>query len=108
MDANPAKRRKVDQTGAYSSGSNGPPLNIAAIGGTSRPSTFALQAQELLQELRIDYDKSFPGADETLRRIKAAIEAIQPQGPTPVSSLPWSSRLSGSASRSRMLIRVSY
>lgn len=87
MDANPAKRRKLDHQTPDESGSKGSAaaLNAAAAGGTSRPSTFVLQTQELLGELRIDYDKSFAGAEDLLHRIKATIEGIQPQGPTPVS-----------------------
>lgn len=87
METSPAKRRKLD----HQSSSGGPPSNgaaalgAAATAGTSRPSTFVLQAQELLSESRIDYEKAFSGADALCHRIKSTIEAIEPQSPTPVS-----------------------
>lgn len=70
METSPAKRRKLDHQAS----------------GTSRPSTFVLQAQELLGESRVDYEKAFSGADALCHRIKSTIEAIAPQSPTPVST----------------------
>lgn len=89
MDWNPAKRRKLEHRLPHqdepSSTGAADALDAAATAGTSRPSAFILQTQELLRELRINYDKSFAGADDLLRRIKSTIEAIHPQGATPVS-----------------------
>lgn len=91
MDSNPAKRRKLEHQPPHqdspSSTSASDALDAAATAGTSRPSAFVLQTQELLREARINYDKSFPGADDLLRQIKSIIEAVQPQGPLPVSVL---------------------
>lgn len=86
MDNNPAKRRKVDHReprGLAADGSAA--LDAAAQAGTPRPSTFALQTQELLREVRLDYDKTFAGADALLHRIKSTLEATKPHEPTPVS-----------------------
>lgn len=87
MDANPAKRRKVDHhesRGLVADGSAA--LDAAAQAGTPRPSTFALQTQELLREVRLDYNKTFAGADDLLHRIKSTIEATKPHDLTPVSA----------------------
>ncbi|KAJ4405679.1 U3 snoRNP protein [Gnomoniopsis sp. IMI 355080] len=88
MDSNPAKRRKLEHRPPHQDESTSigaaDALDDAATAGTSRPSAFVLQTQELLRELRINYDKSFAGADDLLRHIKATIEAIHPQGPTPI------------------------
>lgn len=92
MDSNPAKRRKLEHQPPHQDQSSATgaadALDAAAIAGTSRPSAFVLQTQELLREVRINYDKSFSGADDLLRQIKTTIEDIHPQGPTPVSHLP--------------------
>lgn len=87
METSPAKRRKLDhQTSSGVPVSNGAAaLDAAAIAGTSRPSTFVLQAQELLSESRLNYEKAFPGADGLCHRLKSTIEAIESQGPTLVS-----------------------
>ncbi|KAJ0115952.1 hypothetical protein J7T55_004122 [Diaporthe amygdali] len=84
MDSNPAKRRKLDHEshGLVANGSAA--LDAAAQAGTPRPSTFALQAQELLNEVRLDYSKTFAGADDLLHRIKSTIEETKPHGPTPI------------------------
>lgn len=87
MDTNPAKRRKVDHhesRGPVADGSAA--LDAAAQAGTPRPSTFALQTQELLREVRLDYNKTFAGADDLLHRIKSTLEATKPHGLTPVSA----------------------
>lgn len=92
MDQNPAKRRKLEHQEPNESTSNGSAaLEAAATAGTSRPSTFVLQTQELLKEVRVNYTKYFSGADEFLHRVKSTIEGIGPQGPTPVSFLSFSS-----------------
>lgn len=85
MDTNPAKRRKVDHhesRGLVADGSAA--LDAAAQAGTPRPSTFALQTQELLREVRLDYNKTFAGADDLLHRIKSTLEATKPHDLTPV------------------------
>ena len=50
-----------------------------------QPTTFVLETDELLKESRLDYEKTFEGVDDLLRRIKAAIESIEPHEPLPVS-----------------------
>lgn len=86
MDTNPAKRRKVDHhksRGPVADGSAA--LDAVAQAGTPRSSTFVLQTQELLREVRLDYNKTFAGADELLHRIKSTLEATKAHDPTPVS-----------------------
>ncbi|KAJ4387965.1 U3 snoRNP protein [Gnomoniopsis smithogilvyi] len=88
MDSNPAKRRKLEhQPPCQDESSTGvvDALDAAATAGTSRPSAFVLQTQELLREVRINYEKTFAGADDLLRQIKSTIEAIHPQSPTPIN-----------------------
>lgn len=83
MDSNPAKRRKLEHQPPHQD--DNPLHGTAASAGTSRPSAFMLQTKELLGEVRLNHDKAFPGADALLHQIKAAIEAIEPRDPTPVS-----------------------
>lgn len=86
MDFSPAKRRKVDHPASQGPVPDGAAaLDAPATAATSRPSTFVLQTQELLGEVRLDYEKCFAAADDLLYRIKSTIEAIEPQDPTPVS-----------------------
>lgn len=88
MESSPAKRRKLDHQ-ADQPGSNGlSPSDDAPTAATSvlPPSSFVLQTQELLAGVRVNHEKVFSGADDLLHRIKSAIEAIEPQAPTPVSN----------------------
>lgn len=94
MDTNPAKRRKVghhESRGPVADGSAA--LDAIAQAGTPRSSTFVLQTQELLREVRLDYNKTFAGADELLHRIKSTLEATKAHDPTPVSPPPQPSGL---------------
>lgn len=80
----PAKRRKLDhgQDGAERA------LEQAASTGLSRSRAFVLEAEELLDSVRLDYAKAFDGADDLLHRIKDSVEAIKAHGPLPVRELP--------------------
>ncbi|KAJ4292976.1 U3 snoRNP protein [Collariella sp. IMI 366227] len=74
MDSAPAKRRKLghSQDGAEVA------LESAATTGISRSRAFVLEAEELLDSVRLDYAAAFDGADGLLHRIKESIEAIKP------------------------------
>ncbi|PSR79860.1 Nrap protein [Coniella lustricola] len=82
MDSNPAKRRKLD----HQASQNEPAATLDAIAtaSASRSGAFGLQSNELLEEIRLDYDKVFSDADRLLYNIKAAIEAVAARGPTPI------------------------
>ena len=87
MAANPAKRRKLGPDES---------LDQAVSVAVRQPTTFVLETDELLKESRLDYEKSFKGVDDLLRRIKSSIESIASHEPLPVSqsTLPghlWSS-----------------
>ncbi|KAK3990963.1 putative nucleolar protein 6 [Cladorrhinum sp. PSN332] len=81
MDSAPAKRRKLDhsQDGAEKA------LQSASTVGLSRSRAFVLEAEELLEEVRLDYGTALEGADELLHRIKGSIEAINSQEPLPIT-----------------------
>jgi len=83
MDSSPAKRRKL----AHSHDGGEKALQAAAT-GVSRSRAFALEAEELLEEVRLDYATALEGADELLHRIKNSIEAIKSQEPLPVRNRP--------------------
>jgi U3 small nucleolar RNA-associated protein 22 len=78
MAVNPAKRRKLGPAGEAS-------LDQAISVAVRQPTTFVLETDELLKESRLDYEKSFEGVDDLLRRIKTSIESIGPHEPLPVS-----------------------
>lgn len=80
MDSAPAKRRKLDhaQDGAELA------LESAASTGVSRSRAFVLEAEELLDSVRLDYATALEGADSLLHRIKNAIEVIKPHDALPV------------------------
>ncbi len=82
MDSAPAKRRKIE----HSKGSTDKALQSAASTGISRSRAFILEAEELLEEVSLDYATAFAGADDLLHKIKGSIEAIEPQGSLPVRS----------------------
>ncbi|KAJ9148608.1 U3 small nucleolar RNA-associated protein 22 [Pleurostoma richardsiae] len=83
MDANPSKRRKLDHQDPAAP-RDGLSLMSASSAGMYRPSTFILETEELLKEVRVDYGNTFAGADDLLHRIKNAIESIKPHDPIPV------------------------
>lgn len=81
MYSAPAKRRKIEhkQDGAEKA------LESAVrTTGVSRGRAFILEAEELLDEVRIDYKTALEGADELLHRIKGAVEAIASNDALPV------------------------
>jgi U3 small nucleolar RNA-associated protein 22 len=43
-----------------------------------------LEAEELLDSVRLDYETAFEGTDDLLHRVKGAIEAIKAHEPLPV------------------------
>ncbi|KAH8677499.1 Nrap protein [Xylariales sp. PMI_506] len=49
-----------------------------------QPSTFVLEIEELLKEVKVEYDAIFKGADELLREIKDSVDTIEPHGPLPI------------------------
>lgn len=52
-------------------------LQTAASIGMSRSRTFILEAEELLEEVGLDYATAFGGAEELLHKIKGSIEAME-------------------------------
>ncbi|KAK4143048.1 Nrap protein [Dichotomopilus funicola] len=80
MDSAPAKRRKLDHApdGAELA------LESAASTGVSRSRAFVLEAEELLDSVRLDYATALEGADGLLHRTKNAIEAIKPHDALPI------------------------
>ena len=80
MDAAPAKRRRIGhaQDGAERA------LESAASTGFSRSRAFVLEAEELLDSVRLDYEAAFEGTDDLLHRVKGAIEAIKAHESLPV------------------------
>lgn len=91
MDAAPAKRRKLDhsQDGAEVA------LESAASTGISRSRALVLEAEELLDSVRLDYATALEGADDLLHRIKSAIEGIKSHEALPVCELGPCSKAKG-------------
>lgn len=83
MDSAPTKRRKLDHTqdGAELA------LESAASTGVSRFRAFILEAEELLDSVRLDYGTALEGADGLLHRIKGVIEGIKAHDALPVGYL---------------------
>ncbi|SPQ24728.1 215f0399-e698-4099-963f-f3b6416b7bed [Thermothielavioides terrestris] len=81
MEPAPAKRRKLGHgpEGAEAA------LESAASTGISRSRAFVLEAEELLDSVRLDHATALDGADALLHRIKEAIEAIKPHEPRPIA-----------------------
>ncbi|OTB02372.1 hypothetical protein M426DRAFT_196367 [Hypoxylon sp. CI-4A] len=85
MEANSAKRRKIDHT-------NGGPTYEAANSsastmGASGASAFILETEELLKEVKLDYSKTSANVEETLRKFKDVIEAAESHEPLPIGEL---------------------
>ena len=80
MSSAPAKRRKIGHTqdGAEVA------LQSAASTGISRSRAFVLEAEELLDSVRLDYGTALDGADGLLHRIKGTVEGIKAHDPRPV------------------------
>ena len=86
MEMNPAKRRKLGpHSGSRSANMETLAFQQASTGGTSQPNIFALEAQELLKEVRLDYKTAFPEVDRLLLRLKELVGRIEPHEPIPVS-----------------------
>ncbi|KAK4179379.1 putative nucleolar protein 6 [Triangularia setosa] len=81
MESGPAKRRKLDHS---QDGAEKALESALSAGGVSRSRAFILEAEELLEEARIDYKVAFEGADQLLHKIKGSIEAIKSQEPLPI------------------------
>lgn len=83
MSSAPAKRRKLghSQDGAEVA------LESAASAGISRSRAFVLEAEELLDSVRLDYEIALDGVDALLHRTKGAVEAIKAHDPRPVYEL---------------------
>ena len=78
MEPGSAKRRKLahsDQNGASKA------LATVAATGPSRSRAFILEAEELLNEIKVDYATALEGVDGLLHQIKGSIEAIEPRDP---------------------------
>ncbi|KAL2167229.1 hypothetical protein VTG60DRAFT_1580 [Thermothelomyces hinnuleus] len=80
MDSTPAKRRKLD----HSQDDAEVLLQSAASTGISRSRAFILEAEELLDSVRLDYETALDGADNLLHRIKGTIEGIKPHEALPI------------------------
>ncbi len=87
MESNPAKRRKMGHTAGDELYAPRPLDAAAASAGLFRPSTFILETAELLEQSRVDYSKLLPGAEELLRRVKTAVEAVETHEPVLVGSV---------------------
>ncbi|KAJ2895304.1 hypothetical protein MKZ38_006714 [Zalerion maritima] len=74
MESSP-KRRKLDHAGAIATS-----IEL----GVHRHNTFVLETQELLKEIRPNYKEKFPDAEDALRRVKKAAEAIEPHDAIPM------------------------
>ncbi|KAK4150106.1 Nrap protein [Chaetomidium leptoderma] len=81
MDSAPVKRRKLAhvQDGAEIA------LQSAASTGISRSRAFVLEAEELLDSVRLDYGTALEGVDDLLHRIKDAVEGIKSHDPRPLA-----------------------
>jgi U3 small nucleolar RNA-associated protein 22 len=101
MESNSPKRRKLDH------GHEGPTFESAASSsmGASGSSAFVLETDELLKEVKLDYQNAFPGLDQTLRQFKEAIESLGQYGPVPVCA-PGFHR-NACCSHDRLLIGIS-
>ncbi|KAI0188841.1 Nrap protein [Astrocystis sublimbata] len=80
MESHSPKRRKLDHS------HGGPTFQSAASSsmGASGSSTFVLETDELLSEVKLDYSSAFPALDQTLRQLKDAIEGLEQYGPIPI------------------------
>ncbi|KAK0625292.1 Nrap protein [Bombardia bombarda] len=82
MEPNHAKRRKTQHSREGARKALGA---VASSGGLSKSRAFILEADELLEEISLDYGAALEGVDDLLRRIKGSIEAIEPRESLPVT-----------------------
>lgn len=88
MEEASPKRRKLDHSSSHSHAQS-LTYDSAASAGLYRPSTFILETEELLKEIRVDYGRALSGADSLLHDLKNAIESnIESHAPTPVCKPP--------------------
>ncbi|KAI0474968.1 pre-rRNA processing protein utp22 [Xylariaceae sp. FL0804] len=80
METNAPKRRKL----GHENGGPGFESTASSSMGASGSSTFMLEAEELLKEVRLDYGRAFSGLNDTLRELKDAIEGLEGHGPKPI------------------------
>lgn len=59
--------------------------NALYAGSLYKSSLFKLQIDELMAEVRLNYEKQLNGVDDALRRLKSLIEAIDERDGLPVS-----------------------
>ncbi|KAI1370993.1 Nrap protein [Hypoxylon crocopeplum] len=103
MEANAAKRRKLDQTNggpsfeavapsfdavapipeAISTSFNAVAPSTSSM-GASGASAFVLETEELLKEVKWDYGNTVTSFEDTLRQFKDAIEASEPHPPVSI------------------------
>ncbi|KAL2023734.1 hypothetical protein VTK56DRAFT_1448 [Thermocarpiscus australiensis] len=81
MDSVPAKRRKID----HAQDDAEKALVSAASTGITRSRAFVLEAEELLDTVRLDYGSDLDGADDLLHRVKGVIEAVKPHDPLQIA-----------------------
>ncbi|WPJ65254.1 hypothetical protein SMAC4_08609 [Sordaria macrospora] len=74
MEPGSAKRRKTGHSRGESAVGN---IDAAASSGLSRGRAFILEAEELLDEVKLDYATALEGVDSLLHKIKGSIEAIE-------------------------------
>ncbi|KAK3485202.1 Nrap protein [Neurospora hispaniola] len=75
MEPGSAKRRKIGHSrGGESAVGN---IDAAASSGLSRGRAFILEAEELVDEVKLDYATALEGVDSLLHKIKGSIEAIE-------------------------------
>ncbi|TPX18245.1 uncharacterized protein E0L32_002754 [Thyridium curvatum] len=85
MEEASPKRRKLDHSSSHSHAQS-LTYDSAASAGLYRPSTFILETEELLKEIRVDYGRALSGADSLLHDLKNAIESnIESHAPTPIA-----------------------
>ncbi|XXH01096.1 hypothetical protein Hte_007447 [Hypoxylon texense] len=79
MEANTAKRRKLDHTNGYEAASSTMSM------GASGASAFILETEELLKEVKLDYTKYSSSVKDNLRQFKDIIESLEPHEPLPIN-----------------------
>jgi U3 small nucleolar RNA-associated protein 22 len=74
-----AKRRKLHHPGKGLFG-----VDAESSPTVSNATTFVLQTDELLREVKLDYSKSLPDIDSRLHKLRETIDSFEPHGPIPV------------------------
>lgn len=92
METSPPKRRKLSQSADATMLGSATLEAAASSAGMYRPSTFILETEELLKEVKVDSSKSLAGIEELLHQVKSGVEALQGHEPVPVSKFSLLSR----------------